>query len=397
MTNRLQTLCLILFLSVPLGGCSFLGMGVQVETAQTKVAPPSNISIYLTVRNGGEPVGYLTASDFQIYENDVLLENSQIGFRLLPRDELASGATVVILDLSDNPDKNELHRISRGAAHFVEKVSTSQQVIVIAFDGSERPRKVAEFARVSRETKRPLPELSTFLSKDSSRDLNSAIVAAANGLKQALAEHTSDVQFGTIVTLTRGQDLAGRTSEADVKQALKDSGFEMFSITPEGANLPELDLIGSEGRIEYDTVDTLPLRFQDLGMRVRDGWHSHYLLSYCSPARAGIRQLKVKVEFEDDEGIPRSGSSHSEFDASGFQGGCVAATQSAKEAPAPSDSGSSESTGEPAPTIEPEPEAPAPPAKKRQPKRATPQTKPKRAPPESSAPVVAPPPSGKYE
>ncbi len=397
MTMRLQTLCLLLFLCVPLGGCSFLGMGVQVETTKTSVAPPSNISVYLTVKNAGEPVGYLTASDFQIYENDVLLDNSQIGFRLLPRDNFGSGATVVILDLSDNPDKNELHRISRGAAHFVEKVSTSQQVIVIAFDGSERPRKVAEFPRVSQETKRPLPELSKFLTKDSSRDLNSAIVAAANGLKQTLAEHKSEVQFGTIVTLTRGQDLAGRTSEADVKQALKDSGFEMFSISPEGASLPELELIGSEGRIEYDTIDTLPLRFQDLGMRVRDGWFSHYLLSYCSPARAGTRQLKVRVEFEDDEGVPQSGSSHSEFNASGFQGGCVAAKQSAKEEAAATDSGPSESTGEVAPTIEPEPQAPASPAKKRQPKKATPQTKPKKAPPESSAPVVAPPPSGKYE
>lgn len=373
------------------------GMGVSVETAKTTAKPPSNVSLYLTVKNEGEPVAYLTGSDFHIYENDVLLDRSQIGFRLLSRDKLASGATVVILDLSDNPDKNELHRISRGVAHFVEKVSTSQPVIVIAFDGSERPRKVAEFAKVSVSTKRPLPDLSGFLSSDSSRDLNSAIVAAATGLKEALAQHKSEVQFGTIVTLVRGQDLAGRKSEADVQGALKGSGFEMFSISPEGVSIPELDTLGADGHIEYDTPDTLPLRFQDLGMRVRDAWFSHYLLSYCSPARAGKREVKVKVKFEDSEGTPQSGSSSSEFDASGFQGGCVAESAADKPEASPTDSVPSESTGGEVPSVEAAPPAEPTPAKKRQPKRAIPKNEPEKPAPERDAPVLAPPSSGKYE
>lgn len=323
--NRILLLCLLL-LSSGLTGCggSLLGVfGASIETNQTVAKPPSDVKVYVTVEDSGDPVGYLSASNFQIYENDVLLDSHEIGLRLLSRNSVAAGYTVVLLDLSGAPKETELKRISRGAAHFVEKISTTQPVTVVAFDGSDRAREIARFSRVETSTKRPLPDLRPFLSQDQSRDLHSALLSAIKGLGTALASQEGEAKYGTIVTLVRGPDLAGRKTEKEVRSAISDSEYEFYSISPEGAKFALLGTLGKDGSVTYPSIDTLPMRFQDLGMRVRAAWQSHYLLSYCSPARAGVRKLKVKVTYDSEAGERRSASSKSEFDATGFQAGCT--------------------------------------------------------------------------
>lgn len=397
MTQRLLRLVL-LTLCLPLTGCSMLGLGVNVETGKVQASPPSDVIVYVSVQDGDEPVAQLSASDFQIYENDVLLDDTDIGLRLLPREDIARGATVVLLDLSGEPDAVELKRISRGTAHFVKKVSTTQAVIVVAFDGSETPRKVAHFSQVAAETDRPLPDLKAFVTADSSRDLYGNLLLALQGLSKELSTQEAEFQFGTLVTLVRGPDLAGRKTKDEARTALKESGYKRFSISPEEADIPLLSEIGAHTGLKYDSLETLPLRFQDLGMRVRDDWYSHYLLSYCSPARAGERELKVRVEFDNDEGVSRSGSSKSSFSAEGFTSGCQPKSPSpvAETAPelptAPSPSPSE--SAEPAPKPNTSPRT----TKKRsQPKRATPKKSEDSTKDDEDDTVVAPPSSGKYE
>lgn len=388
----------LLALCLPLAGCSVLGLGVAVETGKVQATPPSDIIVYVTVQDGDEPVAQLSASEFQVYENDVLLNHEDIALRLLPREDIASGATVVLLDLSGDPDAIELKRISRGAAHFVKKVSTTQPVIVVAFDGSPTPRKVAHFSRVSSEMDRPLPELKSFITADSSRDLYGNLLLALQGLKAELSKEDAEFHFGTLVTVVRGPDLAGRKTESDTREALRNSGYKRFSLSPEEADIPLLSQIGAHSAVKYESLETLPLRFQDLGMRVRDDWYSHYLLSYCSPARAGERQLKVRVEFDNEEGVTRSGSSSSEFNADGFTGGCKPKESSSQETqPALSASAPSPSSEDDSPESTSTAAPPKPTAKKRQPKRVTPKKVEKSPDVEENEPVVAPPSSGKYE
>ena len=322
--NRLL-LMVTVCLSNLLGGCgtSLLGMGADIAMNKTVAKPPSDVTVYVSVEDSGDPVGYLSADNFEIYENEVLLQPDEVGLRLLSRNSAAAGHTILLLDLSGAPDEKELKRINRGAAHFVEKVSTTQSVTVVAFDGTDRAREVARFSRVETSTQRPLPELAAFLTKDTSRDLNSALLAAVKGLAASLAEQKRDVPYGTIVTFVRGPDLAGRKTDAEVRKAISDSGYEFYSIAPEGLKFDLLGTIGKDERFTYGSIDTLPMRFQDLGMRVRSSWQSHYLISYCSPARAGIRKLKVKVTYESESGARRSASTKTKFDAVGFQAGCA--------------------------------------------------------------------------
>lgn len=321
MTFRIALLTLSL--SFILNGCAAGGLfGVSVEAEQAKTEPPNSVNVFITVNDGRDPVASLSESDFKLYENDLLLDNHDVRLHLLPTDSMAAGLTILLLDISGSPDEAELNRIERGATHFVEKVTVTQPVTVVAFDGNPRPREVARFSKVAQATERSVPSLWPFLSKDSSRDLNGAILSAIKGAKAELKRRNMDAQFGTIVTLLRGPDLAGRTSEKDAQNAIYGSGFEFYSLSPEGIKIGNLADIGKTERFEFATIDTMPMTFQDLGMRVRSAWNSHYLLSYCSPSRAGERKLKIAIEYDGAGGGKKRGSAKSGFDSTGFAGGC---------------------------------------------------------------------------
>jgi hypothetical protein len=109
----------------------------------------------------------------------------------------------------------------------------------------------------------------------------------------------------------------------------------------------------------------------------------YYLVSYCSPARAGTRRLRLEVTFATTEGEEKSGSVEQEFDANGFGPGCDPKTPPRFVV----------NTGQDVPTVSTEGSAPATPAvetPKGQP-AATPDTKPESEEPEGDE--IVPPPS----
>lgn len=323
-------------LALALTGCGMGGiLGLGVHTQKTVARPPSDVQVILTVSNGSQPVDHLAEHNFKIYENDLLLDHKEIGLRLLPKTSMTAGFTVLLVDVSGQPDPSALRRIERGATHLVEKVSVTQPVAVVVFDGSPRPREVARFSQVQQATVRPVPSLQPFLSGDGSRDVYGALLSVIRGIEQELAKTKKAAQFGTVITLLRGPDLAGRTDEAAARKAIFGSGYTFLSVAPKGASIEGLSLIGHTKQYEYDTVDTLPMQLSDVGMHVRALFNSHYVLSYCSPARAGERKLKVVVKAERDSGMGQRGSSKSKFSADGFVAGCVdgGAPQAAQPTP----------------------------------------------------------------
>lgn len=365
----------IALLALVLSGCGMGGIfGLGVHAQKTVVRPPSDVQVILTVSNGSKPVDHLAEHNFKIYENDLLLDRGEIGLRLLPKATMTAGFTVLLVDVSGQPDASALRRIERGAAHLVEKVSVTQPVAVVVFDGSARPREVARFSQVERATVRPVPSLKPFLSGDQSRDVNGALLSVIRGVQLELTKTQKAAQFGTIITLLHGPDLAGRTDEGAVRKAIFESGYTFISVAPKGAAIAGLSLVGHSRQYEFDTIDTLPMQLSDVGMHVRALFNSHYVLSYCSPGRAGERKLKVVVKSEGESGMGQRGSTKTKFSAQGFVGGCTegGAPQVVKLTPAP---------------------APAPPE---QPQSAD--TAPKASAPGEQEEVIVPPPSsGKYE
>jgi hypothetical protein len=63
--------------------------------------------------------------------------------------------------------------------------------------------------------------------------------------------------------------------------------------------------------------------FGDIGARVAARTRSYYLLSYCSPARAGKHEVRIEAVFKgSQDGGDHKGSLRSDFDATGFLPGC---------------------------------------------------------------------------
>jgi hypothetical protein len=308
-------------LLLTLTGCGALS-GVSVQTAKTVTKPPGNVLIYVAVEDGDKPVDNLSAGNFDVYENDLLLDRASTHLELLPRDTAADGHTILLLDLSGDITEKDLTRISRGTAQFVEKVSTTQPVSVLVFDGSPETRLVARFPRVLAVEKRELPDLTPFVTGDDSRNLNGGILDAIVVLEEELSDSAKPVQLGTLVTLVRGPDLAGRKTDDDVYRAIDKSDYEFYSIYPKEAQVPTMNSIGRDGKTPVDTLDTLPMSLQETGMRVRKAWGRNYLVSYCSPARGGDRDVRISVHFTSDRGDARRGKARTGFNSDGFEAGC---------------------------------------------------------------------------
>ena len=86
-----------------------------------------------------------------------------------------------------------------------------------------------------------------------------------------------------------------------------------------GAELDEevLSLIGQTGQVIARDTSALAPAFADIGAKVRASAETDYLVSYCSPARAGSRTLTVMVRQGDQED-----DTEVSFSAEGFGPGC---------------------------------------------------------------------------
>jgi hypothetical protein len=63
--------------------------------------------------------------------------------------------------------------------------------------------------------------------------------------------------------------------------------------------------------------------FGDISAKVDARTKSYYLLSYCSPSRAGRHEVRIQAEIKNaQDGSERVGNLRSDFDATGFAPGC---------------------------------------------------------------------------
>ncbi len=312
---------LLLSLTLALSGCGFFA-GARVEAVKTVVEQPGLVSVYLSVERDGKPIDYLHEKNFELFENGVEL-GKEVGMRLLPRDRHADGHTVLLLDVSGAPDAELLRRMTKGATHFIEKVTTTQSVTLAVFDGSAKIKRIASYPRVAERQEPVVPNLAEFAGRDPSRDLNGSVLASLGLLEKELAHSTKSVKVGTLVVLARGPDLAGRKTDTELYQALNSSPMDRFLLVPEGVEIPTRDALASDGVVTFKNAEDIALRMSDVGMSVRRAWGKYYFLAYCSPARAGERTLTIRLNFQDEQGQRVSVDGETTFSSNGFSSGCA--------------------------------------------------------------------------
>jgi len=141
-------------------------------------------------------------------------------------------------------------------------------------------------------------------------------------LDKGLASAPNPLRFGTLVVFTDGSDRARRVKWDDVQKALDETPYDVFAIGL-GAEMQDAELarVGKNGTAKAADKAQVVKAFDDIATRIEGMTKAYYLLSYCSPARAGKHELTVEAHAKLQDG-EASGKLKDQFDATGFTVGC---------------------------------------------------------------------------
>lgn len=294
--------------------------GLRLTPIEAAHRKPANVAVYFSVETrDGDPVADLIASDFRIYEDGSLVSVDESRQTIVNPEVAAAHYTVLLVDMSASvTESDKLELIVRAATDFVSEVEAYQKVAVYAFDGSRRIHPIQPFTKDGQRTSQGLMRLADFQTKDPSTNLHGAVVQALSILDKGLSHASVPLRFGTLVVFTDGTDRAARVSEQEMLDAIEASEHSVFAIGV-GNEIDDstLSRIGESGYIRVEDTASIADAFREIGDRIVGFTRRYYLLSYCSPARAG--KHTVTVEAVADKA---TGTLDYEFDAGGFSAGC---------------------------------------------------------------------------
>jgi hypothetical protein len=296
-----------------LTGCAAL----TPKLVDASASKPSNVAVYFTVdTRGGDPVPGLTAEQFHIYEDQKLVSPFESKQTILNPEVAAMHFTLLLVDLSGSVTQSgQLPVLEEAASKFTQRVGQYQKTAIYGFDGRPEIFAIRGFSSGSADT----GSLSGFRSKDPSTNLNGAVVEAVKLLEKQLEHSPVPLRFGTLVVFTDGTDHAHRVSHDDLMKSLDGVNFDVFVIGV-GAEIDESELkaIGRSGAALSRDPGAVGASFDKIAARIEGFSKRFYLLSYCSPARAGEHELTVEPFLSDG----KKGSLTYRFKADGFGPNC---------------------------------------------------------------------------
>jgi hypothetical protein len=300
-------------------GC---GSGLKLTKVDAAYRKPSNVAVFFAVQNGkDEPVADLTATDFKIYEDGKVVSIDESRQTIVNPEVAAVHQTLLLVDMSASvTESDQVAQIVQAAQEFSTQIESYQKVAVYAFDGSKDIHEITPFSDSGERASAGLNKLAEFHTKDPSTNLHGAVVQGLEKLDEGLARATVPLRFGTLVVFTDGTDRASRVPGQEMMDAIDASDNEVFAIGV-GNEIDDATLarIGRSGYIRVGDSAALRGAFSQIGDRIVSYTRRYYLLSYCSPARAGKHSVTVEAHAEDT-----SGQLSYEFDAKGFEPGCDA-------------------------------------------------------------------------
>lgn len=309
-------------LSLAAVGC---GGGLRLTPIRATSNRPSNVVVYFKVQNGKDPVGGLTADSFKIYEDGDLVSQYESKQTILNPEVAASHYTLLLVDMSGSiTDSGSVDALVDAATGFADRIEQEKQqkVAVYAFGGEEHLHPIVPFSTAG-AAKAGVKGLAGYKPADPSTNLNGAIVEGLGELDKALKQAPNPLRFGTLVVFTDGTDRARRVKWEDVSKALDQTPYEVFAIgLGVEINDQQLGAIGKDGFAKAQDKTKVAKAFDDIASRIEAQTKAYYLLSYCSPARAGKHKLTIEAHAKLPDGDNASGSLDDQFDATGFGVGC---------------------------------------------------------------------------
>jgi len=311
-----------------LSGCNLVTGGVNVEPVAVSAQKPGNVALYVSVSKRGNGVLGLQKEDFKVYENGAALDNEQIKLTLLSTNASTSRHATVLVDMSKSLKREERKSLADALRPFIARLRQREPVSLYAFDGAEKAHLVQEYSQ--QETRAEPDEKDTsmerllgFSRKDSSTSLYSAVMDGAEQLSASLAAEGRPVESGTLIVVALNPDSAGRVEESKLRDFIDESPHHIFLMTVgTAASSADITFIGKTGGTRAGSAMTMSAPLNDVANAVDDELFRNYVVSYCSPSRAGKRDLKLEVTTRDSKGNPSVGSYSTTFDADGFGPGC---------------------------------------------------------------------------
>ena len=293
------------------------GCGLKLQMVDASVRKPSNVAVYFTVdTHNNQPVANLTPQDFRIYEDKQpvsILESKQT---ILQPEVAAIHYTLLLVDMSGSVvDSGDMPALIEAASSFGERVGPYQKVAVYSFDGSPHLTPVVPFGG---NVRGGIASLATKRPRDPSTNLNGAVIEGTRLLAQQMERAPVPLRFGTLVVFTDGTDRAHRASPEDVDNALNNAGFETYVIgAGQEVDRSQLSRIGRSGTFASQNPGDVKKGFDEIGARIEAASRRFYLLSYCSPSRAGEHEVEIEANAAGS-----SGRIAYTFNANGFGPNC---------------------------------------------------------------------------
>ncbi len=137
---------------------------------------------------------------------------------------------------------------------------------------------------------------------------------------EALEGAKEPLRFGTLVVFTDGTDRAARVSREKALETVEGSAMDVFAIGV-GSEIDEgtLSDFGVSGYVLAENSGALVNAFDVIGDRILAFTQRYYLLSYCSPSRAGTHLVTIRAVDPKSE---HTGELTYEFDAKKFGPKC---------------------------------------------------------------------------
>ncbi len=284
---------------------------------------PSTIVLSFTLFDGnGDPLPDFAAEQFMVSENEKAVPITVAQQAIINNEGRFGLYTMLLLDMSGSlVQAANLAKLREAVSTFLDTTVTDQRVAIYLFDGRADLQRVSDFTSNRIALGQALNATLTdgYSIADQSTNLYGAIISGLELLNQ---HENGEILEKALVVLTDNTDQAGRRSQEDLTNALRQSEHPIFSIGL-GNEVAEAELqrIGNDGKnyLKAVTIDNLAEVFDEVADRLHTITHSHYLLAYCSPKRNGSGNHEVTLTAHQGEA---RGSISQSFSADGFEGGC---------------------------------------------------------------------------
>ncbi|MCA9626802.1 MAG: VWA domain-containing protein [Myxococcales bacterium] len=344
-----------------LPGCALFNR-LEVQSVATGQAPPSQVAAYVTIDQGGEAVAGLSEKNFRVFEDDADVTGSA-SLTLIDASKVAYHHTVVLVDVGSSAENVQMNG---PLSELIARLRQTRDVTLFGFDGAEDLVPLGQF-RAGTVSEVKLDRMNRLEPRDPSRNLNGAIVKGLEQLESKLMQVRRPVRRGSLLVITRGPDLARRVTEDRLAETLDKSQHDTFAVVLGKQENLRADDLGRSDSVDTETTSELPTALSRIARLMEARVKAEYVISYCSPARAGKRFVRIEATTLRDE-TEYKGNVEFEIDATGFGAGCNAARTpsflsvtaaastepSAGPAPAPSDA------TETRPPTSPPPDSPDP-------------------------------------